>query len=77
MVGATDSVALRAVRAECPDVWLLAPGLGAQGGDMLQARLLREIKHPSRSIDVKNAKSTGVSALETLFRTAKSGVSAF
>lgn len=37
VVGATDSVALRAVRAECPDVWLLAPGLGAQGGDMLQA----------------------------------------
>ncbi|GAG52549.1 unnamed protein product, partial [marine sediment metagenome] len=34
VVGATDPAALAAVRAVAPDLWLLAPGVGAQGGDL-------------------------------------------
>ena len=34
VVGATDPVALAAVRANAPDLWLLAPGVGAQGGNL-------------------------------------------
>jgi len=34
VVGATDPVAARRVAAAAPDLWLLAPGLGAQGGDL-------------------------------------------
>ncbi|CBK24802.2 uncharacterized protein [Blastocystis hominis] len=34
VVGATDGTALRNVRALCPDIWILAPGVGAQGGDL-------------------------------------------
>ena len=37
VVGATDPAALAAVRAIAPDSWLLAPGLGAQGGDLQAA----------------------------------------
>jgi uridine monophosphate synthetase len=45
-VGATDPAALARVRAAAPDLWLLAPGVGAQGGN-LEAALgagLREDK---------------------------------
>ena len=34
VVGATDVAALAAVRERCPDIWILAPGIGAQGGDL-------------------------------------------
>jgi len=34
VVGATDPAAARRVAAAAPDLWLLAPGLGAQGGDL-------------------------------------------
>ncbi|MCS6909027.1 MAG: orotidine-5'-phosphate decarboxylase [Anaerolineales bacterium] len=34
VVGATQPEALSHVRALSPDVWLLAPGIGAQGGDL-------------------------------------------
>jgi len=34
VVGATDPVALTEVRRAVPDIWLLAPGVGAQGGDL-------------------------------------------
>ncbi len=34
VVGATDPVALGEVRRAVPDMWLLAPGVGAQGGDL-------------------------------------------
>ncbi|OGS01956.1 MAG: hypothetical protein A2V88_08505 [Elusimicrobia bacterium RBG_16_66_12] len=34
VVGATDPAALAAVRAIAPDVWILAPGVGEQGGDL-------------------------------------------
>lgn len=34
VVGATHPDALAAVRAAAPDLWFLAPGVGAQGGDL-------------------------------------------
>ncbi|MDK1045415.1 MAG: orotidine-5'-phosphate decarboxylase [Anaerolineales bacterium] len=34
VVGATDAEALAAVRAVAPRLWILAPGVGAQGGDL-------------------------------------------
>jgi uridine monophosphate synthetase len=34
VVGATDTDALGLVRAELPEVWILAPGVGAQGGEL-------------------------------------------
>jgi uridine monophosphate synthetase len=42
VVGATQPEALRRIRALAPDMWFLAPGVGAQGGDLhiaLQAGL--------------------------------------
>ncbi|RHY89123.1 hypothetical protein DYB37_004347 [Aphanomyces astaci] len=39
VVGATDVAALRNVRRLVPDMWLLAPGLGAQGGNLEDAVL--------------------------------------
>ncbi len=37
VVGATDPEALAAVRRAAPDLWLLAPGVGAQGADLERA----------------------------------------
>lgn len=37
VVGATQPQALTSVRAAAPDLWFLAPGVGAQGGDLEQA----------------------------------------
>jgi uridine monophosphate synthetase len=37
VVGATDPAAIARVRALAPDVWLLVPGVGAQGGDLRAA----------------------------------------
>ncbi len=37
VVAGNDPAALRAVRAERPDAWLLAPGIGAQGGSLEDA----------------------------------------
>lgn len=37
VVGATHPEALRRVRAAAPDLWFLAPGVGAQGGDLSAA----------------------------------------
>jgi uridine monophosphate synthetase len=34
VVGATQPAAMTRVRAAAPDLWFLAPGIGAQGGDM-------------------------------------------
>jgi uridine monophosphate synthetase len=47
VVGATQPEALALVRAVAPDLWFLAPGVGAQGGDMeaaLKAGLRRDGK---------------------------------
>jgi len=37
VVGATHPAALARVRQIAPDLWILAPGVGAQGGDLAQA----------------------------------------
>jgi uridine monophosphate synthetase len=37
VVGATQPDALRKVRQICPDTWILAPGVGAQGADLQTA----------------------------------------
>jgi uridine monophosphate synthetase len=37
VVGATQPEALRRVRALAPNLWVLAPGVGAQGGDLEEA----------------------------------------
>lgn len=37
VVGATQPAALAAVRAACPELPFLIPGIGAQGGDLAQA----------------------------------------
>jgi len=37
VVGATDTSALTQVRLDVPEMWLLAPGVGAQGGDLERA----------------------------------------
>ena len=37
VVGATHPVALERVRAAAPNLWILAPGVGAQGGDLRAA----------------------------------------
>ena len=37
VVGATQPEALQHVRSICPSNWILAPGVGAQGGDLDQA----------------------------------------
>lgn len=37
VVGATDVEALRRVRVVTPNIWILAPGIGAQGGNLEEA----------------------------------------
>lgn len=37
VVGATDPAALATVRMSAPERWILAPGIGAQGGDVVRA----------------------------------------
>ncbi len=37
VVGATHPEALRRVRRQAPELWILAPGVGAQGGDLVAA----------------------------------------
>ena len=33
VAGATDLIALKKIRSLAPNVWILCPGVGAQGGD--------------------------------------------
>ncbi len=37
VIGATQPDAMQEIRALCPEYWFLAPGVGAQGGDLAQA----------------------------------------
>ena len=37
VVGATDADAMKTIRSKFPSVWILAPGVGAQGGDLTTA----------------------------------------
>ena len=41
VVGATHPAALARLRALAPDLWFLAPGVGAQGGDLRAALAAR------------------------------------
>lgn len=47
VVGATDSHALRRARAAAPSAWILAPGVGAQGGSLADVMLLAGVVGPS------------------------------
>jgi len=37
VVAGNDTEALKKVRSACPDTWFLTPGIGTQGGDILEA----------------------------------------
>jgi orotidine-5'-phosphate decarboxylase len=50
VVGATHPEALGSVRAACPDVPLLVPGVGAQGGDLAAAARAAADSHGERVI---------------------------
>jgi len=69
VVGATHIEAMKRIRAAAPDLWFLAPGVGAQGGELesaLQAGLRKDGKglllNVSRSI--ARAKKPGLAAAE-------------
>ena len=69
VVGATHIDAMKRVRAEAPDLWFLAPGVGAQGGELasaLNAGLRKDGKglliNVSRSI--ARAEKPGLAAAE-------------
>lgn len=68
VVGATDIDALRTIRSKYPDVWLLSPGVGAQGGDLesaLWAGINRQTKQGlilSVSRQVSKAEDPGAEA---------------
>jgi uridine monophosphate synthetase len=69
VVGATHVDAMRRVRAAAPDLWFLAPGVGAQGGELesaLKAGLRKDGKglliNVSRSI--ARAEKPGLAAAE-------------
>ena len=70
VVGATHVEALKRVRAAAPDLWFLAPGVGAQGGELesaLRAGLRKDGKgmliNVSRSI-ARAAKGPRIAAAE-------------
>jgi uridine monophosphate synthetase len=68
VVGATDAIALQKVRQAAPNAWILAPGVGAQGGDLklaLQAGL--NVHGSGMLIPV----SRGISRAENLVQAAK------
>jgi uridine monophosphate synthetase len=69
VVGATHLEAMERVRTAAPDLWFLAPGVGAQGGELesaLQAGLRKDGKglliNVSRS--VARAEKPGLAAAE-------------
>ena len=68
VVGATHPEALRRVRAVAPDVWILAPGVGAQGGD-LQAALKAGLRNDGLGLLVPV--SRGIARAEDPFQAAE------
>jgi orotidine 5'-phosphate decarboxylase subfamily 2 len=69
VVGATHVDAMKSVRAAVPDLWFLAPGIGAQGGELelaLKSGLRKDGKgvliNVSRSI--ARAEKPGIAAAE-------------
>lgn len=69
VVGATQPEALTRVRATAPDLWFLAPGVGAQGGDLetaLKAGLRKDGKGMLLPISrgISRAANPGLAAAE-------------
>jgi uridine monophosphate synthetase len=69
VVGATQPEAMAKVRAAAPDLWFLAPGVGAQGGDLeiaLKAGLRRDGKGMLLPVSRSIARATdpGLAAAE-------------
>jgi uridine monophosphate synthetase len=69
VVGATQPEALTCVRAVAPDLWFLAPGVGAQGGDLetaLKAGLRKDGKGMLLPISrgISRAANPGLAAAE-------------
>ena len=69
VVGATQPEALTRVRAAAPDLWFLAPGIGAQGGDLetaLKAGLRKDGKGMLLSVSrgISRAANPGLAAAE-------------
>lgn len=61
VVGATDPARLARVRALAPDMWFLAPGIGAQGGD-LQATLRAGLRDDGMGLLVNASRSIASAA---------------
>lgn len=74
VVGATHPEALSRIRQAAPDLWILAPGIGAQGGDLASALLaglradgLGFLAAVSRGISrAKNPRQTAISLRDTI-----------
>ena len=69
VVAGNDTEALRRVRQTCPDTWFLTPGIGTQGGDMLEAVSAGCRKDgmgilPNVSRGIAGAKDPGLAARE-------------
>ncbi len=82
VVGATYPQALAAVRAVAPDMWLLVPGVGAQGGDLeaavragLRADGMGLIINASRSIAQAEDPRAAAEALRAAINAARQGFS--
>ncbi|MEA4813066.1 MAG: orotidine-5'-phosphate decarboxylase [Anaerolineaceae bacterium] len=56
VIGATQPEALERVRAICPQSWFLAPGVGAQGGD-LKAALKKGLRGDGRGMIIPVSRS--------------------
>ena len=54
VVGATHPEALAAVRKMAPELWILAPGVGAQGGD-LEAALKAGLRADGLGLLIRSA----------------------
>jgi uridine monophosphate synthetase len=77
VVGATDPAAIGRVRTLAPDMWLLVPGVGAQGGDLraaldagLRADGLGMLINVSRSLAKAASPHTEAELLVTVMREA-------
>ena len=83
MVGATHPQALAAARRQAPDLWILAPGVGAQGGDLaacLQAGLRRDgiglLVPVSRSLAQADSPEAAAQALRAAINHARAALQA-
>jgi uridine monophosphate synthetase len=69
VVGATHTEAMKRVRAAAPDLWFLAPGVGAQGGE-LEAALKAGLRKDSKGMlipisrGISRAEKPGLAAAE-------------